>query len=174
MLGAKHYLNQCWFAINQNIRNSFSKHFVINIQTFSSKKMHLKVLSARCQPFYLGFPSPCVNQFLNFHPAKCYLIRLIFILGDSWLWLQVLPAQMTWGMLDPTSMRLYQQTCDIHHNTRHRSVTWHRDTVSNWPMNMIANVTFDSGDDSMYRCLTGSVWNIVGADNFVTIILRSW
>ena len=43
-------LNQCWNIVNLNLRNKLS----IEIHTFSFKKMHLKMLSAKWRQFCLG------------------------------------------------------------------------------------------------------------------------
>ena len=53
-----HYLNQCWNIANWTLRNqllgtNFSKT-LIKIHTSSFKKLHLKMLYAKRQPFCLG------------------------------------------------------------------------------------------------------------------------
>ena len=53
LVGANHFLNQCWNIVNWTLRNNFSE-IVIEIITFSVKKMHLKLWSGNWQPFCLG------------------------------------------------------------------------------------------------------------------------
>ena len=48
-----HYLNQCWDIVNWTLRNKFSEN-LIGIHTFSFKKIHLKMSSAKWRPFWLG------------------------------------------------------------------------------------------------------------------------
>ena len=48
-----HYLNQCWFIINWTLGNKFQCNLNEN-SNFSFKKMHLKILSAKWQPFCLS------------------------------------------------------------------------------------------------------------------------
>ena len=48
-----HYLNQCLIIVNWTLRNKFSE-IRIKIQNFSFMKMHLKMLSAKLQPYFPG------------------------------------------------------------------------------------------------------------------------
>ena len=48
-----HYLNQCWNIVNWTLGTNFSE-ILIEINTFSFKKMHLKISSRRWRPFCLG------------------------------------------------------------------------------------------------------------------------
>ena len=48
-----HYLNQCCNNVNWTLTTNFSE-ILIGIQTFSFKKMHIKMASAKWRPFCLG------------------------------------------------------------------------------------------------------------------------
>ena len=48
-----HYLNQCWVMLIEPLGTSFNET-LIKIQNFSFKKMLLKMLSVKWQPFCLG------------------------------------------------------------------------------------------------------------------------
>ena len=48
-----HYLNQCWNIVNWALGTNFSE-ILIEIQTFSLKKIRLKMSSAKCCSFRLG------------------------------------------------------------------------------------------------------------------------
>ena len=48
-----HYLNQCWHVANDLLTNTFQWNHS-QLLTFSFKKMHLKILSAKYQPFCLS------------------------------------------------------------------------------------------------------------------------
>ena len=49
-----HYLNQCWNIVNSTLGTNFIE--ILNeIHTFSFKKMHLKMSSAKWRQFCLGF-----------------------------------------------------------------------------------------------------------------------
>ena len=47
-----HYLNQCWNIVNSNLRNKLQWN--LKQHTFSFKKIHLKMSSAKFWPFCLG------------------------------------------------------------------------------------------------------------------------
>ena len=51
-LTVSHYLNQCWFIVNQSIRNTIQ--ILIEIRIFSFKQTCLKMSSAIWQPFCWG------------------------------------------------------------------------------------------------------------------------
>ena len=53
VLAPSHYLNQCWNIINSTPIKKFSQ-ILIEIHTFSFKKMHLKMSSGKWRPFCLG------------------------------------------------------------------------------------------------------------------------
>ena len=48
-----HYLNQCWFIINNTLRNTF-QWILLAIQIFSLWKRHLKLQFPKWQPFCSG------------------------------------------------------------------------------------------------------------------------
>ena len=48
-----HYLNQCLVIVNWTLRRNFSE-ILIKIQIFSFTEMHLKISTAKCQPFCPG------------------------------------------------------------------------------------------------------------------------
>ena len=48
-----HYLNQCWNIVDWTLRNKLTE-ILIGIQTFSSKKMHLKMSFAKLCQFRSG------------------------------------------------------------------------------------------------------------------------
>ena len=53
LVGASHYLNQCWNIVNWTLGTNFSQ-ILIGIQTFSLKKLHLKRSSANWHLFCLS------------------------------------------------------------------------------------------------------------------------
>ena len=78
-LAPSHYLNQCWIIVNLTIRN-FSE-ILIEIQTFSFKKMHLKMSSAIFPPNCPGEMSYKLMSLLKWN----YLVRdtLVFLIFPS-------------------------------------------------------------------------------------------
>ena len=58
-------LQQCGFIMNLSTRNKLQKN-LIKIQKFSCKKIHLKMLSANCPPFYSGL-NVSTLAYLCFH-----------------------------------------------------------------------------------------------------------
>ena len=53
-MAPSHFLKQCWIIVNWTLITNFSE-ISIAIETFSFKKMHLKISSAKWRPFCLGF-----------------------------------------------------------------------------------------------------------------------
>ena len=49
LAGASHYLNQCWDIVDSTLRNKLV--ILIEIHTFSFKKMHLKLSCGKWRPF---------------------------------------------------------------------------------------------------------------------------
>ena len=49
-----HYLEQCWFNANRNIRNNFEWDSNLNSTILHWKKIHLKMSSGKWRPFCLG------------------------------------------------------------------------------------------------------------------------
>ena len=69
-----HYLNQCWNIVNWTLRTNFNE-ISIGIKTFSAKKMHFKVSSAKWRPFFLDLNELRVNYIPNC--SKCFLTEII-------------------------------------------------------------------------------------------------
>ena len=69
----RHYLTQCWIIVHQTLRTIFSE-ILVKIQTFSFKKMHLKVSSAKCRPFCLGL-NVLIKELLNNSLAQGIVIH---------------------------------------------------------------------------------------------------
>ena len=76
-----HYLNQCWMLLIWPLGTNFSE-ILIRIQTFSFKKMHLRVLSEKWCPFCLS-----LNDCLIFIMGNSYTGRI-----PSLCWNGSLPA----------------------------------------------------------------------------------
>ena len=66
-------INQCWNIVNWTLGTNFSE-ILIEIDTFSFKKMHLKMSSAKWRPFRLGLNVLTHWQYLT-NTAKCNSIR---------------------------------------------------------------------------------------------------
>ena len=49
-----HFLNQWWHIVNQTLRDTFQWNNIWNLKVFVKKPTHLKILSAKWQPFYRG------------------------------------------------------------------------------------------------------------------------
>ena len=62
-----HCLDQHWYIVNWTLGNNFSQ-ILMEIQTFSFKKTHLKILSAKWRPSCLSFN---VLNYLGYH-IECW------------------------------------------------------------------------------------------------------
>ena len=91
MMMPSHYLNQNWFIVNWSHRNKSQWNLIQNIRNFF-KEMHLKMLSAKRQPFCSGL------NFVKLITFKPYclgngIFHYILQMG----WLLALPGhQQTW------------------------------------------------------------------------------
>ena len=66
------YMNQCWDIVNWTIGTNFSE-IAIEIQTFSFKKMHLKMSYGKWRPFCLGLQ--CVKLWMP-HPGSTLIVYI--------------------------------------------------------------------------------------------------
>ena len=116
-----HCLNQCCLSVNQTLRNKLSENF-IKIKTFSCKKIHLKMPSAKCQPLCLGLEM----KMSKWHNAKLSQYEIIeeyshlFILKNainSLVKTAVTPLLKHWSCcslaLSPGYIHNKRYTCNI-------------------------------------------------------------
>ena len=80
LVGASHYLNQCWNIVNCAIRDKLQWQFH-RIQIFSVNKMHLKISSTKWRPFCLGLK---VLKYLSYDWEDALLSYEIINLPSNW------------------------------------------------------------------------------------------
>ena len=92
-----HYLNQCWNIVIGHSRTNFSE-ILIEIHTFSFKKMHFKMSSAKWRLFHLG-------------------LNVLMMIEDMWLqcidndgWRDVTPVHWQWWLKRYDSSALTKST----------------------------------------------------------------
>ena len=66
--GSSQYLHTRCLVINWTLRNKPQWNFIQNENIFSFKKIHFKMLSAKCQPFCSG-----LSIFIYSYPFICHL-----------------------------------------------------------------------------------------------------
>ena len=76
-LAPSHYLNQCWNIVDWTLGTNFSE-MLIEIHTFSFKKIHSKMSSGKWQPFCRG---PNVLDILLPVGYNRFILQLIHIIS---------------------------------------------------------------------------------------------
>ena len=119
IIGSDNGLSPCWCQAiiwtNAGILligpwgTNFSEILII-IHTFSFKKMHLKMLSAKWRPFSLGLNMYCMSR--TWGIEGCYFINLqhlehCYLGGNAWL----LTEQLFHFILKPLTFSLWLQYC---------------------------------------------------------------
>ena len=77
-----HYLNQCWIIVKWTLWTNFSE-ILIEIRTFTFKKMRLKMSSAKRRPFCLGLNVLTEISFCSHVYAYEFIAANFWIRNDS-------------------------------------------------------------------------------------------
>ena len=78
-MAPSHYLNQCWNIVNWTLGNKLQWN-LIEIQTFSLKKIRLKMLSAKCCSFCLSLNV----LILCLHMVCRWTTQIARFMGPTW------------------------------------------------------------------------------------------